>query len=58
MYGFILQMHAKFAKSAITIPKNSPRKISMLVYKNEEFYAYFKFDDTDFKKCPLKNIAE
>ncbi len=30
----------------------------MLVYKNAEFYAYFKFDDTDFKKCPLKNIAE
>ncbi len=52
MYGFILQMHSKFAKSAIMIPKNFPWKISMLVYKNAEFYAYFKFVDTDFKNAP------
>jgi hypothetical protein len=35
-----------------------PKKYQCWYTKTQGFYAYFKFVDTDLKKCPLKNIAE
>jgi hypothetical protein len=52
MYGFILHMHAKFAKSAIMISKYFPPKNINVGIQKRKILCFFKFVDTDFKNAP------